>query len=524
MRFATRSSNTEYRLAELLGALSFASDLGIGLPMEWGARCCYISMEIGHEIALSTTDLADLYYAELLKMAGCTCSVHEFSALIAPPESGPPRSSAKVDPSSPLAFLSWMMGHMAIGAPLPTRQVLSFLLRGGDVIREGTRGQCEVGRRVAQRLGLSVEVEQALLNFCEQWDGKGMPDGLKGNEIPLLSRMLSLSATLGFVYWLGGSQSVKDVAEARRGTVFDPDLVDAFLSLADRQGFWEGLEVETVWETVLAMEPAAPTMANEEMLHEVALVLADYADMKTPASLGHSRSVARLSLDVARSMALPPKEVSDIELAALIHDLGLAAVPSLSLTKPQSRLSDSDWEYVRLHPYYAERILSRVPGFASVSDLVSSHHERMDGQGYYRGVSGPQLPVGARVLALADAFHELTEEKPERPRLEIEEALAALQPRIGSQFDPDCFTALSDVLGTAPPRIQQRRPLPAGLSEREVGVLRFAARGLTRLQIAEKLFLSESTVRHHLESIYSKIGVNSRAAAVLFAVENDLLN
>ena len=515
----------KHRLAEFLGALSFASDLGIGLPMEYGARCCYISMRIADELRLSATDLGDLYYAELLKMGGCTCGMQGFSAALMEGVEAPATGTGlSADAASPLAFLSWVLGHMALGAPVGTRALMNFITRSGDALREGTRGQCEVAQRMAQRLGLTVGVQQALLHFCEQWDGTGMPEGLKGNIIPLPARMLSFSATVGFVHWLGGRDVARAVVVERRGGAFDPDISDAFLSATRRGGFWEGLEQETVWQTVLAMEPTSPKLVGHDALEEVALVLADYVDLKTPATIGHSRTVARLSGNIARRMNLPHDEVKSIEQAALIHDLGLAGVSELSLTKPQSSLSETDLEHLRMHPYHSERILSRVPGWQSLTNLVGMHHERIDGQGYYRGIRGPQIPIGARILAVADAFHELSEDKSDRPALDTEQALKALQPNVGAQLDPDCFAALAAELGAEAPQLDRRRALPAGLTEREVEVLQIAAKGITRQDMAARLFLSENTVRHHLESIYGKIGVSSRAGAVLFAVENELLN
>jgi DNA-binding CsgD family transcriptional regulator len=207
-----------------------------------------------------------------------------------------------------------------------------------------------------------------------------------------------------------------------------------------------------------------------------------------------------------------------------MHDVGLAAVPSYTLDRPKDKLSQSEREILRLHPYHAERIFARVPALDPIVPLVASHHERMDGHGYYRGLSGEQIPVAARVIAVADAFDELTHETPDHAPLEPELALAKLQEEADRGLWSDAVRALAEELGAPGPAPARRAAVqPAGLTEREVEILRMLVRGMSRRQIADELVLSQHTVRHHLEHIYSKVGVGTRVAAALFAVEHDLI-
>lgn len=211
-----------------------------------------------------------------------------------------------------------------------------------------------------------------------------------------------------------------------------------------------------------------------------------------------------------------------------MHDVGLVAVPSFALDKSLDRLSQVEQEQLRLHPYHAERILARVPAFAPVVPLVGAHHERMDGRGYYRGVSGPQIPVGARVIAVADRYDELCHESPGRPALPADGALTRMGADVPRGLCPDAFQALALEVraeGSAGATGIKRRPRewPADLTDREVEVLRLLARGLSRRRMADQLVLSEHTVRHHLEHIYAKVGVGTRVGATLFAIEHDLL-
>jgi HD-GYP domain-containing protein (c-di-GMP phosphodiesterase class II) len=222
-------------------------------------------------------------------------------------------------------------------------------------------------------------------------------------------------------------------------------------------------------------------------------------------------------------------ERETVRLAGLMHDLGLVAVPSFVLRKSQQDLSAAEWERLRLHPYHAERILSRIPAFHAVIPLVGAQDERVDGQGYYRGLAGSQIPPGARILAVADRYDELTRGLPGHLPLDVGAALERLYDDAGKAYAEDCVRALEEELrsdGTAKghTRGSRQRQWPGGLTSREVELLRLLAGGLSRREVATQLYLSEHTVRHHLEHIYDKIGVRTRVAATLFAVEHDLLN
>ena len=265
---------------------------------------------------------------------------------------------------------------------------------------------------------------------------------------------------------------------------------------------------------------------GKEKLIDVALALADYADLKSPFQAGRSRRVADLAERIARRMGLPEPEAIRIYHAALVHDIGMVAVPSFVLNKSQDSLTEAEREQVRLHPYHSERVLSKVPAMEPIISLVAAHHERMDERGYYRGLRSSQVPLGARIIAVADRFDELTHDSPDGPGRESDQAIDVMRQEVGGRFSPDAFQALLEDLGGVdrPHRKRTRQQeWPAQLTDREIDVLRLIAKGLRRRQVARALFIAEGTVRSHVEHIYSKIGVSNRAAAVLFAVEHDLL-
>lgn len=518
------------RTADVLGAFSLASDFALGLEAEHGVRSCYVAMHIAEELRLSAEERVHLYYSELLKDAGCTTWTSQLAAFWLVDELVAKRELQFFrDGGNPLDVISWLAKYVAAGAPFATRatRAADFLANGKEFMREGFESTCHVASRIAQRLGMPEAVQDALMQVFEQWDGRGMPAGTSGEAIPLIARIVAVTTFLEVFHRVQGREGARRVAQAKRGKAFDPTVVDAFLSVARDEDFWKGFEDERVAERVASMEPEGSRhrVMGPEKLADIALALADYADLKAPHLAGHSRRVAQTSERISRAMGLSDPQVATITTAALMHDIGLVAVPSFVLNKPDAQRTDAEREQLKLHPYHSERVLMKVPAFDAASRLVAAHHERIDGAGYFRGLSGFQFPLGARVIAVADRFDELRHDTPDAPALEPEAAFEVLRRESGTSLAPEVVDALaagSD--GTArAPRQRTRAEWPAGLTDREVEVLRLAARGLSRREMAKVLFVSEGTVRSHLEHIYAKAGVANRSAATLFAMEHDLV-
>ncbi len=516
------------RTADLMAALSLASDLAVGLPAEHAVRSCFIAMCVADQMHLPADQRVDVYYAELLMDAGCTAWTSQLAGAILSDEIAARREFVfQRNARDPVEVFGWVRDHVASGASVPrrVRYGLQFALQGREFVREGFRNTCEVAQRFAARLGMSEAVQAALLSVFEQWDGSG-PSGRRGDAIPLTSRIVYATSFFEAIHQFGGPDAALDLARRKRGTAFDPAVVDAFLAVTRQPGFWPELEQESLWAQVIALEPRSPRQfVRAEQLEDVALAFADFADLKSPFTAGHSRRVGDLAHAIALRLGLPESQVTTTRQAALLHDVGLAAVPSYTLDRPRDKLSQAEHEMLRLHPYHAERIFARVPALAPLVPLVASHHERMDGRGYYRGLAGEQIPVGARIIAVADAFDELTHEAPDRAAVDVDGALSRLQDDAGVGLWPDAVAALREELGaTGLPQARRKSAAqPAGLTDREVEILRMLARGMSRRQIADELVISQHTVRHHLEHIYAKVGVGTRVAAALFAVEHDLI-
>jgi HD-GYP domain-containing protein (c-di-GMP phosphodiesterase class II)/DNA-binding CsgD family transcriptional regulator len=519
------------RTADVLGALSAASDLALGMPEGHAARSCYLGMAIANQLNLSTEEKATVYYSELLMDAGCTAWAGYMATAIMGDEIEARRDLYfNRDARNPLDILGWLQEYMAAGEPahVRARRILDFSLHGKAFTREALQNTAEVARRFAERLGMPDEVQSTLWSVYEQWDGKG-PNQARGDAIPIASRIVAVTSLLEAFYAAGGRTAALRMVQARRGTAFDPLLVETFLSLVRDGAFWEGFEEEGVWDTVLSMEPLSPhRFLPTERIADVAMAFADFVDLKTFYAAGHSRRVGDLAARIARRM-LGESEAETVRLAGLTHDLGLVATPSFVLHKSQEKLSAAEWEQLRLHPYFAERILARIPAFRAAIPLVGARHERIDGQGYYRGLAGSQIPPGARILAVADRYDELTHGLPGHLPLESGSALEQLYRDAGKAYAENCVRSLEEELhsdGLSKGRARGSRQLqwPRDLTNREVELLRLLAGGLSRKEVARQLFLSEHTVRHHVQHIYDKIDVRTRVAATLFAIEHDLLN
>jgi putative nucleotidyltransferase with HDIG domain len=390
------------------------------------------------------------------------------------------------------------------------------LAAGPRRARAGLTAHCEVGERFAARLALRGGVRAALWHVFERWDGKGLPRGAKGEAIPRIARVLHLARDADVHWRLGGDAGVRSVLAARSGSAYDPELAD--LGLATLPEALEALEHEPVWEAAAALRPPGSPL-DGDALDEACRVVGEFADLKSVFTLGHSPAVAELAEAAAWRMGLAESDVATVRRAGLVHDLGRVAISTGTWERP-GPLSTGEWERVRLHAYFGERVLSRCPGLAAVVAVAARHHERLDGSGYHRGVG--DLAPAARILAAADACQAMGEPRPHRAALAPDDVARELDAEVvAGRLDGDAVAAVLQAAGvragSAP------RAFPAGLTGREVEVLRLLARGMSNKAIAGRLGLSPKTVGHHVGHVYAKIGVSTRAAAALFAVEHGLL-
>jgi HD-GYP domain-containing protein (c-di-GMP phosphodiesterase class II) len=505
----------ELSLGELLAALSLAGDLANGMPLEKSMRTCLLAVSIGGELGLDDQVLSDTFFMTLLRSIGCTAFASEEAAAYGD-DIVYRNTYFPVDFGVESEVVAATQTNLARDEPPNVRAdaVQRFFAEGPRLAAEMATSACSVAVRFSARLGMSDDVARSLTQIWERWDGQGFPAQLAEDSIAMPARLAHIGIVAEIDHRVSGRAIAIENVKRRRGGWFDPSVADAFLGNAD--ALLAALEVGSVWDAVLAAEPAPRMTVAPRNIDSVASAFADFVDLKSPFTLGHSSGVARIAEAAGAHLGIEP---GVLQYAGCLHDLGSVSVSSSIWNKP-GPLTNAEWERVRLHAYYTERILTQSSALAPLAPIAGMHHERCDGTGYHRNAPGPILGTAARVLAAADVFQALTEPRPHRPAFASVDAARVLNDEAGAgHLDREAVAAVLSVAGERP----VPAAWPAGLSDREVQVLRLLARGNTRKEIAEALFISPSTVHTHTLHVYEKTGVSTRAGVALFAMEHDLL-
>ena len=507
------------RLADLLAGLSRLADLGFGLPMGAALRSCVLATRLARSLDLPAAEVQAAFYTALLHHVGCAGYAHE-TAQVFGDELVANTAAGRTDAASPRDLFATFLPILTQGRPPLERARLAFtaLTKGGSWADEFTTTACELGRDSARRLQLPEDVQISLFHVYDMWRGKTRPEGLNGEDIPVGARIARLTGIAVLFESIGGTDLAVQAVRRRAGGMLDPSVVARF---SDNATEWLTDLAETdARSVVLNTEPSPPVTVWS--LRLVAEVFGDLADLKSPCLLGHSRTVAALAAGAAGQLLLPESTRTDLGVAGLLHDVGRVAVSNAVWDKP-GRLSADEWEQVRLHPYHSERMLAGSTELARLAPLVGRHHERLDGTGYHRGCTEEELSMPARILAAADTYRTLTERRPHRAAWEPDQAKhRLLHEARRNTLDADAVHAVLVAAGHAVPDPPRR--VPAGLSDREVEVLGLVAQGCTNAEIASRLVISRRTAEHHVQHIYTKIGLSSRAGATLFAIEHHLLD
>ncbi|MDN5797995.1 MAG: LuxR C-terminal-related transcriptional regulator [Intrasporangium sp.] len=506
------------RLPELLGTLSLAVDLGLGQPMGHVARSCVIARRLADRMGAPDRDREALYYVTLLGWLGCIADSHQSAAWFG--NDIDYRAGVYDRDLAPLPFLGYLLSRAGAGASVPRRagRVAALVATGARSAQETLHAHCQVTTAVAQRLGIDDEACRLLDQIFARWDGKGLPKGLAGEDIGLPVRLWHVADVAEVHHRRSGVATAVEVVRSRRGTQFDPAVVDDLCR--DPTPLFDGLDTEGRWQDLTEVEPGLCLPLSEADLDAALDAVGDWVDLKSPVFGGHSRGVAELCAAAAERAGMPLDDIRLVRRAGLVHDLGRVGVPN-SIWDKTTPLDESELERVRLHSYYTERMLSRPARLAQIGAVAALAHERLDGSGYHRGLRADAMPMTARILAVADTYHAKQEPRPHRPALSAAQAAAHVtrQARDG-RLDP---AAVDAVLAAAGQRQTLAAPRPAGLTPREVEVLALLANGLTNRQVARRLGITPKTVGNHVERIYTKAGVSTRAAATLFAIEHGLL-
>jgi HD-GYP domain-containing protein (c-di-GMP phosphodiesterase class II) len=505
-----------------MAALSLATDLGMGQPMEFALSSCILGVRLAEKCGYSEEARREVYYQALLRYIGCNAET-DWLASIVGDEQGLREKFARIDSGN----LSTVL-HTFVGAILHANAGNSTLNLAGAIgrgllasshIQPMFAGHCEVAQRLAERFGFDKNVIYGLGQLYERWDGKGSPKGIRGEAIAPAVLVVTLAQDMVMFHRLGGVEAALNVARQRKGGAYAPELAEIFC--AHIVELCSDLDQELSWEEVLGLEPGPKETLTEGQFDSACRAFADFVDIKSTYTLAHSSGVADLAAEAARLSGLPTSDVTSLWRAALLKEIGRTGISS-SIWEKAASLTTREWEHVRLHTYYAERIFAQTPALAKLGALASLHHERMDGSGYHRGLPSTSQSLVARLLAAADVYHSLTEARPYRLAFHPELAAKELQKLVrDGKLDGE---AVNHVLSAAGHSVSKtRKEMVAGLSERELEVLRLISHGLTIKQMAADLMISEKTVDSHIQHIYNKINVSTRAGATLFAMENNLL-
>ena len=515
---ATQPDRAEVRLAELVGALSLGIDLGFGQPMEHVLRQCLIALRVAERLGLDEEHRAVVYYTALLVNVGCHADAHEQAkwfgddiALKAIKYDHEPRSLRMA--ASSMRFLG--SGH----PPLHRfRLGLEFVISGHREVDGMIAHHAAIARALGEQLELPDGVLESLAAAYERWDGRGWPGKLEGEQVPLAARIAQVAEFVEVANRMGGAAAAKRLARERRGKQFDPAVADVVAKDGDL--ILSELDAVSTWDAVIDAEPALAVGLPGERFDRALLAIADFVDLKSPYFLGHARAVAELAGEAGAQLGLPEDEVRLLRRAGLVHDLGRLGV-SNAIWDKRGPLGAGEWERLRLQPYLTERMLRQSPALAPLARIAVQHRERLDGSGYPQGLSGTAIAPLARVLGAADAYQAMREPRPHRAPRSADDAAKELRADVrAGRHESDAAEA---VLGAAGHRVTRRREGPAGLTPREVEVLRLLARGLSNKEIAARLSISPKTVGNHAEHIYAKINAQTRAAAGLFAMQHGLL-
>jgi HD-GYP domain-containing protein (c-di-GMP phosphodiesterase class II) len=512
----------QIRLAELMAALSLATDLGLGKPLEHELGICLSALELAARCGCTPEECSDVYYVALLLHVGCTAAAPYFASWVGGDEIHFQSGVHVLGPASaPFEDVRYLVRRLADDRPLPERArlVAKQLVGGQKQFELAAANLCEGGMLLARRLHLPDEVARALGQVAARWDGKGVPGDVAGEAISRPLRIVRVAHDLVVIARARDRDAAVRALERRRGRGYDPRVVDT--ALAEPDSLLRAADPPDALEQVLDAEPQPVATISTAGIEMVARAFGEFVDLKVSFLRGHSSRVAELAAAAAEALGCSRPEVTQVRVAGFSHDLGRVAVPNGVWDKP-GPLSGSEWERVRLHPYYTERVLEHSPALAPFALLAGSHHERLDGSGYHRGATAAQLSVGARLLAGADAYDAMTHDRPHRGALRTAAARTELAEMVAAgRLDKRAADGVLEAAGAAPLKARQRHP--AGLTDREVEVLRLIAQGRTNKEIATALVVTEKTAGHHVEHIYAKIGVSTRVGAALFAMRHDLV-
>ncbi|MBK6308768.1 MAG: HD domain-containing protein [Gemmatimonadetes bacterium] len=434
-------------LSEVVASLSKALDLTEGQPLGHSVRACIIGMRLGQEIGLDEERLGALYYALLLKDAGCSSNASRMAALFGSDDRAvkPQMKVVDWDDKMRLAVETWRNTGLQSSIVSRVRYFLG-IARQEQMSRDMIAARCERGADIARRLGFPDETVTAIHSLDEHWNGNGYPEGRRGDEIPLFSRILNIAQTAEVFLAKGGSDAALVVLRERRGRWFDPALVDTVVGWRADGSWWNSVTAPDQMAHATLLEPAQHAREVDDAgLDRVAEAFAEIIDAKSPFTYKHSSNVAMYACAIGERLGFDARTMQRTRRAGLLHDIGKVGVSNRILDK-NGPLADDERAAVQSHPMYTWEILGRVSAFASFARQAATHHEKLDGSGYPWKLRGDELDKPSRAMVVADIYEALTADRPYRAGMPVEKALAILEQERGDKLDGDAIDALAEAV------------------------------------------------------------------------------
>jgi len=455
--FGSQLSYTEasVSLSEVISAMTFALDMTEGAVPGHSLRSCLLGMRLAAAMDISEEMRSSLYYALQLKDTGCSNNAARMTQIVGGDDRAVKNIAKLVDWTKPQS-LSLRSLKALWSNILPEGTLIERLARLARVgmsqqrnNREMIQLRCERGAEIVRKLEMGDHAAEAVRCIDEHWDGSGYPENLRGEDIPLLARVCSLAQNLDVFASDSGTHQAMEVIRQRSGKWFDPTLVKIAEDLNAKRMLWDDAlvsdGVESTRLAVLALDPGVNTRLGAERVDRICEAFASIVDAKSPFTYRHSIGVADVAVQLAQEMDLSPERVQLVRRAALLHDIGKLHVSNTILDK-NGELTREEWAEILKHPAVTRSILERVSSFRELAVVAAEHHEKMDGSGYPLGLKGHQMSLESRLIALADTFAALAEERPYREAIEPEKIMAILTPSVPDKFDPECFAALQSLV------------------------------------------------------------------------------
>jgi HD-GYP domain-containing protein (c-di-GMP phosphodiesterase class II) len=486
-------SDSGIPLLDVIRSLAFVGDLAMGQPTDHSPRAAWMAGQLARAAGADDAACSQAMTVALLRWSGCTANAPEFSQLFGDDVGG--RKALLATQSSGSSFRSGTRSK-------------------GSAFLSLSRIHCEVAGGIAMQLGLDDATQFALHHLFESFDGTGAPDALSGEQVPSSVYLASLAGDLDVFHRLYGLEQAVRIIEERSDQLYPREL--AQLGIANARQWFDALHEDPSLSGACSLDAA---FAHRTTSLEI---LAHVIDLKLPWMTGHSLDIARLASEAASGLGLDTATQATVYRAALVHGVGRASVPNM-IWDTQGRLLESAWERVRLVPYWTGRAARQIGSLAGVAEIASYAYERLDGSGYFRESKAAAIPVEGRIVAASAALSALRSARPWRSAYHDEAAGALLMSEATSgRYDVDIVHAL---LGRSRPSAERPAPSAVGslLSEREREILRWISFGASNKVVAQKLGISPSTVRTHVENTFRKLECSTRAAATLKATQLGLL-